>query len=401
MGQVYLGHDLRSGEQIVIKVMHDHLSSGHACSPPAFRANLRLRGQPRQAVPHHGVHRRHRLRLCRDREIASPAYPRWIRQLGQVLYAAHRSDIMKKRGRRLGNLFAIEDSNEDDQGRPNCDSLTVDRLLHPFEKLTGAAMRPAAARRLRRSGTSARANKSIVRADLYLGVILYRLLAGDAPIPGPRTADDPQRRIVSRRANVLRRSAASPTCLARSRCWFTAAAEQEPGPSGPPTPSNSRNGICRRSTPRRCRPMRSTSSQIAGDHRGQATTRRTASTEWRRGCRSRSPIMRLAGVQRKRGRRFRRRRAGPDPHHAWPTRAPPTYADEVGLLAASSAPLGASPATESNLDLYMVKQDQGNPPRWSRSAPSSNGTTTDKPGPRRRYQDRPDQRICRELRRSS
>ena len=109
----------------------------------------------------------------------------WLKQLGQVLYAAHRSDILH-RDLTLNNLMLVgagtahETIKVMDFGLARLSTA----FFIPFEKLTGDARQQPAG-----GGATdyvapeqARGEQIDHRADLYsVGVVLYRLLAGVLP----------------------------------------------------------------------------------------------------------------------------------------------------------------------------------------------------------------------------
>ena len=200
MGQVYLGQDLRSGEQIVIKVMHEHLSS-----VPSFRKSF----QSELALMMRFRHP-YSVRLI-DGSADGPGKPclimefidglsleqysetqhrftpqhvgAWLKQLGQVLYAAHRSDILH-RDLTLNNLMLVG------AGTANETIKVMDfglarlstAFFIPFEKLTGAGNALGGGTPDYVAPEQARGEQIDQRADLYsVGVVLYRLLAGMLP----------------------------------------------------------------------------------------------------------------------------------------------------------------------------------------------------------------------------
>jgi eukaryotic-like serine/threonine-protein kinase len=200
MGQVYLGLDLRSGDEIVIKVMHDHLASVPSIRK-SFQSELQLMMQFRHPYS---------VRLI-DGSADGPGRPclimeyidglsleqyaetqhrftpqhvgAWIKQLGQVLYAAHRSDILH-RDLTLNNLMLLG------AGTPNETIKVMDfglarlstAFFIPFEKLTGAGSSLGGGTPDYVAPEQARGEQIDHRADLYsVGVVLYRLLAGVLP----------------------------------------------------------------------------------------------------------------------------------------------------------------------------------------------------------------------------
>lgn len=200
MGQVYLGQDLRSGEQIVIKVMHEHLSSVSSFRK-SFQSELALMMRFRHPYS---------VRLI-DGSADGPGKPclimefidglsleqyaetqnrftplhvgAWLKQLGQVLYAAHRSDILH-RDLTLNNLMLVG------AGTANETIKVMDfglarlstAFFIPFEKLTGAGNALGGGTPDYVAPEQARGEQIDLRADLYsVGVVLYRLLSGLLP----------------------------------------------------------------------------------------------------------------------------------------------------------------------------------------------------------------------------
>lgn len=200
MGQVFYGRDLRTQQEIVIKVMHDHLAKVPAIRQ-SFERELHLMMR---------FHHPHSVQLI-DGSLSGPGRPClvmeyidgtdlehhiekhgrfplrqvswWLGQLCMALNAAHQSNILH-RDLTLNNLMLIGADTDDEIIKVMDFGLArlTTAFFIPFEKLTGTGTNIGGGTPDYVAPEQVRGEQVDHRADLYsVGVILYKLLTGWLP----------------------------------------------------------------------------------------------------------------------------------------------------------------------------------------------------------------------------
>jgi serine/threonine protein kinase len=200
MGQVYYGQAIKGGQEVVIKVMHDHLAEVPAIRQ-SFRSELQLMMQ---------FHHPYSVRLI-DGSLEGPGRPclvmeyidgvsledhaerygrfkpelvgRWLTKLCQCLHAAHASNILH-RDLTLNNLMLTHVGQVDEAIKVMDFGLArlASAYFIPFEKLTGTGTHLGGGTPDYVAPEQARGEEMDQRGDLYsVGVGLYRLLCGQLP----------------------------------------------------------------------------------------------------------------------------------------------------------------------------------------------------------------------------
>jgi serine/threonine protein kinase len=200
MGQVYYGRDLRTRQEIVIKVMHDHLANVPAIRQ-SFERELRLMMR---------FHHAHSVQLI-DGALDGPGRPClimefidgidlehhiekhgrfplrqvgwWLGQLCSVLHAAHNSNILH-RDLTLNNLMLCGAGSDNEILKVMDFGLArlTTAFFIPFEKLTGTGSNIGGGTPDYVAPEQVRGEQVDHRADLYsVGVVLYKLLTGWLP----------------------------------------------------------------------------------------------------------------------------------------------------------------------------------------------------------------------------
>jgi serine/threonine protein kinase len=200
MGQVYYGRDLKTRQEVVIKVMHDHLAEvpairqsferelqlmmrfHHAHSVQLIDGSLDGPGRPCLVMEFiDGIDLEHHIEKHGRFPLRQVGW--WIGQLCSVLYAAHQSNILH-RDLTLNNLMLMG-ADTDDEILKVMDfglaRLTTAYFI-PFEKLTGTGTNIGGGTPDYVAPEQVRGEQVDHRADLYsVGVILYKLLTGWLP----------------------------------------------------------------------------------------------------------------------------------------------------------------------------------------------------------------------------
>ncbi len=200
MGQVYFGRDNVSHQEVVIKVMHDHLAKVPAIRQ-SFERELQLMMR---------FHHPHSVQLI-DGSLDGPGRPClvmefidgidlehhiekhgrfpvrqvgwWLGQLCSALHAAHSSKILH-RDLTLNNLMLVGADTDDEIIKVmdfGLARLTTAYFI-PFEKLTGTGTNIGGGTPDYVAPEQVRGEQVDHRADLYsVGVVLYKLLTGWLP----------------------------------------------------------------------------------------------------------------------------------------------------------------------------------------------------------------------------
>jgi serine/threonine protein kinase len=200
MGQVYFGQSLKNGQDVVIKVMHDHLANVPAIRK-SFQSELQLmmqfqhpycvrwidgsfEGPGRPCLVMEYIDGVTLEQYADENGRFSPSRAgRWLSQLCQVLFAAHRSNILH-RDLTLNNMMLTGAGTTNETIKVmdfGLAQLTTAYFI-PFEKLTGGGQAHGGGTPDYVSPEQARGDQIDLRADLYsVGVVLYRLLSGCLP----------------------------------------------------------------------------------------------------------------------------------------------------------------------------------------------------------------------------
>jgi serine/threonine-protein kinase len=200
MGQVFYGRNISTNQEVVIKVMHNHLADvpsirqsferelrlmmrfHHVHSVQLIDGSLNGPGRPCLVMEFiDGIDLEHHIEKHGRFNLRQVGW--WLGQLCSVLHAAHSSNILH-RDLTLNNLMLVGADTDDEIIKVMDFGLArlTTAFFIPFEKLTGTGSNIGGGTPDYVAPEQVRGEQVDHRADLYsVGVVLYKLLTGWLP----------------------------------------------------------------------------------------------------------------------------------------------------------------------------------------------------------------------------